>query len=318
MEPMNIGTPNNSGPSSPATTPGGSPYLPSFLLGEPQTPLSGSASPKSKRVSFIDSHTLPKDYIKHDLSNHFSQSSRTPTALNASQIASRDKGTGPPIYGLFDTINSPVSNTENQSNDVQSYVSAASKYYAEPRLSPTRHIDATDSNWVTVFGYPLSAASFILAQLSHCGNIIATRTPTKGNWMHIKYSSKLEARRALANNGKVFAGTVMIGVIPCRDQGVISECINDKENLNSLSFNAPSPIPSTPRNKLYPDLNGVMGVHPMSESSIYESPIASPGRYVGARPLQGRLNDTEVYSAGNTPQKNTGLVAKAMEYVFGW
>lgn len=95
---------------------------------------------------------------------------------------------------------------------------AASKFYAEPRLSPTRHIDATDSNWVTVFGYPLSAASFILAQLSHCGNIIATRTPTKGNWMHIKYSSKLEARRALANNGKVFAGTVMIGVIPCRDQ----------------------------------------------------------------------------------------------------
>lgn len=76
----------------------------------------------------------------------------------------------------------------------------------------------TDSNWVTVFGYPLSAASFILAQLAHCGNIVATRSPTKGNWMHIKYSSKLEARRALANNGKVFAGTVMIGVIPCRDQ----------------------------------------------------------------------------------------------------
>lgn len=70
--------------------------------------------------------------------------------------------------------------------------------------------------------------------------------------------------------------------------------MNDKENLSSVTFNAPSPIPSTPRNKLYPDLNGVMGVHPMSESSIYESPIASPGRYVSARPLQGRLNDTEV------------------------
>ena len=73
MEPMNIGTPNNSGPSSPATTPSGSPYLPSFLLGEPQTPLAGSSSPKSKRVSFIDSHTSPKDYIKHDLSSNFSQ-----------------------------------------------------------------------------------------------------------------------------------------------------------------------------------------------------------------------------------------------------
>ena len=36
--------------------------------------------------------------------------------------------------------------------------------------------------------------------------------------MHIQFSSKIEARKALTNNGKVFANTVMIGVVPCRDQ----------------------------------------------------------------------------------------------------
>lgn len=53
---------------------------------------------------------------------------------------------------------------------------------------------------------------------------MATRSPAKGNWMHIQFSSKLEARRALMYNGKVFASTVMIGVIPCRDQVCIGTC----------------------------------------------------------------------------------------------
>lgn len=69
MEPMNIGTPNNSGPSSPATTPTGSPYLPAFLLGEPQTPISGSASPKTKRIHFNDTHSGTKDHVRHDHTN---------------------------------------------------------------------------------------------------------------------------------------------------------------------------------------------------------------------------------------------------------
>lgn len=63
---MNLGTPNNSGPSSPATTPTGSPYLPAFLLGEPQTPVTGSTSPKNKRIYFSESHNTNKDHSKVD------------------------------------------------------------------------------------------------------------------------------------------------------------------------------------------------------------------------------------------------------------
>ncbi|KAK6638506.1 hypothetical protein RUM43_006773 [Polyplax serrata] len=321
MEPMNIGTPNNSAPSSPATTPTGSPYLPAFLLGEPQTPISGSTSPRAKRVPFNESHSTSKDHAKHDHSNtnyFLSQIVNSPGSFNSSmQYSTTEKSNGPPILGLFDTINSPPLGNDSQSNNVQQYVSFASKQYADSRTSPIKSLDVTENNWVTVFGYPPSASSFILSQLSHCGNIIATRSPAKGNWMHIQYSSKLEARRALTNNGKVFASTVMIGVVPCKDQGVLAEASANRDINTSMSFQATSPS-SCNRSRLYPDLNGSKCGTPCTDTSNYESIISSPTRHINARPLQSRVGDTEVYSSGNTPQKNTGLVAKAMEYVFGW
>ncbi|KAL0277776.1 UNVERIFIED_CONTAM: hypothetical protein PYX00_004942 [Menopon gallinae] len=318
MEPMVVGTPTNSGPSSPATTPTGSPYLPPFLLGDPQTPLSGSSSPKTKRVHF-EPHGPAKDHVRHDLTNNsylFHQPKNT-SVINTTQYTQADKGSGPPICGLFDTVNSPPFSNQSQSSEANSYLALASKNYAESRVSPIRPTEVADTTWITVFGYPPSAASFIMSQLAHCGTIMATRSPAKGNWMHIQFSSKLEARRALTYNGKVFASTVMIGVIPCRDQGIMSEYNIDKENQSY----APSPIPapcSSTKAQLYPDLNGSLTSSRVAETSVYESPMASPGRFINARPLQSRVGDTEVYTTGNTPQKNTGLVAKAMEYVFGW
>ena len=79
-------------------------------------------------------------------------------------------------------------------------------------------VDEAQNTWMTVFGFPPSAASFILSQFAHYGNILEKRMPAKGNWMHIRYQTKLECRKALSNNGKVFGGTIMIGVMPCKDQ----------------------------------------------------------------------------------------------------
>lgn len=79
-------------------------------------------------------------------------------------------------------------------------------------------VDEARNTWVTIFGFPPSAASFILSQFSHYGSILEKRVPTKGNWIHIRYQTKLECRKALSNNGKVFGGTIMIGVMLCKDQ----------------------------------------------------------------------------------------------------
>ena len=47
------------------------------------------------------------------------------------------------------------------------------------------------NNWVTVFGFPPSAASFILSQFAQLGTILQHHIPPNGNWMHLKYQTKL-------------------------------------------------------------------------------------------------------------------------------
>ena len=39
----------------------------------------------------------------------------------------------------------------------------------------------------------------------------------QGNWMHLKFASRMQARKALARNGRMLTDTLMIGVIPCTD-----------------------------------------------------------------------------------------------------
>ena len=38
---------------------------------------------------------------------------------------------------------------------------------------------------------------------------------SEGNWMHIHYQSRLQAKKALSKNAKIFGGTIMVGVTPC-------------------------------------------------------------------------------------------------------
>jgi len=43
-----------------------------------------------------------------------------------------------------------------------------------------------------------------------------------GNWIHIHYQSKLQAKKVLSKNGKVFGGSIMVGVAPCIDKVCVS------------------------------------------------------------------------------------------------
>lgn len=38
---------------------------------------------------------------------------------------------------------------------------------------------------MTVFGFPLSALTLVLAQLAECGAIVEKRRPPQGNWVPI-------------------------------------------------------------------------------------------------------------------------------------
>lgn len=93
--------------------------------------------------------------------------------------------------------------------------------------------------------FPPAAASYILLQFAQYGNILrhtvrctdlaVVNTDTcqgcgginrtsgwqmasPGNWMHLQYQSKLQARKALSKDGKVFGDAIMVGVKPCIDK----------------------------------------------------------------------------------------------------
>ena len=73
-----------------------------------------------------------------------------------------------------------------------------------------------DPTWITVFGFPTAAESFILRQFRQYGIILQyVSQPTQSNWIHIQYKTKLQARKALSKNGKIIQGQIMIGVVPC-------------------------------------------------------------------------------------------------------
>lgn len=48
--------------------------------------------------------------------------------------------------------------------------------------------------------------------------LLLFQTPVEGNWIHIQFQNKLQAKRAISKSGKVFGGKIMIGVTQCIDK----------------------------------------------------------------------------------------------------
>lgn len=153
--------------------------------------------------------------------------------------------------------------------------------------------DILDECWVTVFGFPPAASSFILQQFSQYGNIMKSVT-SKGNWLHLQYQSKLQAKKALSKNGKIYGSNIMVGVMPCIEKSVMETF--GKENM------------STP---LSSNRNETMMASPTASKPVPVRPLTAA--YQAAR------SDHQVVSNGaRTPQKDANIVSKAMEYLFGW
>jgi len=51
-----------------------------------------------------------------------------------------------------------------------------------------------------------------------CCDAALLKVAADGNWIHIHYQSKLQAKKVLSKNGKVFGGSIMVGVVPCIDK----------------------------------------------------------------------------------------------------
>uniref|UniRef100_A0A8C6XNF8 Nucleoporin NUP53 n=1 Tax=Naja naja TaxID=35670 RepID=A0A8C6XNF8_NAJNA len=312
-EPMALGSPSSPKPGA------GAQFLPGFLMGDlptPVTPQSRSLSGPSVGVMEMRSPMLaggspPQPVVP----THKDKGGAPPVRSIYDEVASPSLGSSPLTSrrpATFSVIQSPnVGSLPITPGTGASVFSPAS--LAQPRkttMSPAQldpfytqgdaltSEDQLDDTWVTVFGFPQASASYILLQFAQYGNILKHVMSNTGNWMHIRYQSKLQARKALSKDGRIFGESIMIGVKPCIDKNVM-------ENIDRGTASSPTSV-FTP---------------PMKPFAAQAQP-SSTQRISTMRPLatayKASSSDYQVISDRQTPRKDESIVSKALEYMFGW
>jgi len=209
--------------------------------------------------------------------------------LNRSTRTPGDKPSGPPTMGLMSSLN----NTPNRSAlNCSSYGTPGTT----PGFGSQQEVFEPESEsplmtWVTVWGFPPSAASFILQQLGANGSILQHVMPPNANWMHIRFQTRLQASKALGKNGSILGGSIMVGVAPCKDESVLDNLNSSvtASTLDSSIANISSNLGATPRT-----------IRPLTQA------------------YREAQSENAVVPGTNTPTRNNGVVSKAMEYMFGW
>ncbi|KAM4608245.1 nucleoporin NUP35 isoform 2-T3 [Polymixia lowei] len=301
-EPMSLGS-----PASPKPGPGAQ-FLPGFLMGDLPAP----SSPQTRSFS------LSTPVTEH----------RTPLVAAGGSPPQpvvptpKDKSGAPPIRSIYDDLatstaaivttplnihRQPFPGTQSPLSGYQAATpgtACSSTGKQQVLLSPAQvdpfysqgetlsSEDQLDQTWVTVFGFPPASASYILLQFAQYGNILKHMMSSPGNWMHLQYQSKLQARKALSKDGKVFGDAIMVGVKPCIDKSVMesSAGVSSMSSVFSPPSSSTSSLPSTPRSSMRP------------LSAAYKA----------------CTSDYQVVADKLTPRKDDSFVSKAMEYMFSW
>jgi len=74
--------------------------------------------------------------------------------------------------------------------------------------------------WVTVFGFAPGQQSQVLRELRSFGPVLEHRL-RKGNWMHVRYESPLQAQAACSRSSRLLNDVTMIGIVPCTEPETI-------------------------------------------------------------------------------------------------
>ncbi|CAB3410835.1 unnamed protein product [Caenorhabditis bovis] len=178
----------------------------------------------------------------------------------------------------------------------------------------TRNEDSNDAadTWVTVFGFQPNQVSVLLNLFSRHGEVVSHQVPTKGNFMHIRYSCVTHALQALSRNGTLLDSETYIGVVPCTNKDVMNGAAtgivaHTPSTNRSLSFYS-SMIEEDPNtgetHSINENLNNSAALNMSNFDTSLNSSRVSVRSSVGMRPLAAgqRTNATQ--------QKQDGLFNK--------
>ncbi|KAK4533338.1 hypothetical protein CCYA_CCYA16G4220 [Cyanidiococcus yangmingshanensis] len=92
---------------------------------------------------------------------------------------------------------------------------------ASPDSSRTSPLQEGElSRWVTVFGFAPGQQSQVLRELRSFGQVLEHRL-RKGNWMHVRFESPLQAQAACSRSSRLVNDATMIGIVPCTEPELI-------------------------------------------------------------------------------------------------
>lgn len=145
-----------------------------------------------------------------------------------------------------------------------------------------------------MFGFPQSATSMILSHFSQCGTIVNKMQPqNSGNWLHLRFTSRLECDRALNFNQKVLNNFFMIGVTRCKDPSVLE--LEQRDDMENSSF--------------------VGNQTPRSVSMAGNSSSLRPLAHIAYKTVQ---SPADVVASPSAPTKSSGILDRAMDFFLGW
>ncbi|KAF2896466.1 hypothetical protein ILUMI_09709 [Ignelater luminosus] len=291
MEPMNLGSAPSS-PSSPGVNPN---FLPAFLMGDnqPSSPNPSFSPDRSRNFSYTINSPPETGSIRSRLfSAGETQTVIVPPALDISI----DKP-GPPKQGLFDTLEVKKSTSTPTFNNRQNYTTDSPLMHNLSRSAIHNH-GLNDSGSLT--------------RNDSFSSIDAIKGDINSNlWVTIFGFPPSCAGMVLARLAN--CGTIVEKRFPAQGNWAHVKFSSPHETAKALALNG----------KLISNcvMIGVI-LHQNKEAnkentdtSLYTSPIRwRPLRQSFASPQ----NSNTVLPPQNVPQKSTGLVTKAMEYVFGW
>lgn len=299
----NLGTPKSS-----------SSFMPAFLIGNMNTPVNQAKSLQSAVGSVpTSSSTLLRPRM-----STVEAPKGTPTG-------------GPPVAPLNRLFQSPKSPIGHDGENDDARVTGSATILHQTDNNDSMNVEVTspsqldpffqeggepshDPTWITVFGFSSLATAFILKQFRQYGVILQHVTNQEGgNWIHIQYKTKIQARKALSKNGKIYENKIMIGVVPCisvptgaQSHQPLRETTDMFNKQSTLLLNGSTSEYATP-----PRSFSRSGMRRMdkSRSVSHLAAASSPSiRNLSARP-----------GLAGTPTKSSDtLIGRVGSYMFNW
>uniref|UniRef100_A0A8R1HM25 Nucleoporin NUP35 n=1 Tax=Caenorhabditis japonica TaxID=281687 RepID=A0A8R1HM25_CAEJA len=194
-------------------------------------------TPGSKSVhwspALVQSNDRPLTPSANTANVSFGLTSTTSAAHSAKPLSTSSFGgqvlNAPPLRSLRDRVEPAKKIARRNTFAARSTPSSTpTTQRLAPRLGSTEDQqpaeEGTDpaETWVTVFGFTSNQISILLNLFSRHGEVVSHQAPSKGNFMHIRYSCVTHAQQALSRNGTLLDQDTFIGVVPCTNKDVVN------------------------------------------------------------------------------------------------